>query len=305
VTKRRDLVLSWCLLAELGGGCDRGPQPEFEPSPRGADAPDRPAAGAGDGPVERAWVGVIVAGRAVDVRAGFTAGITMIPVEVGAHVLPGDPLALLDPRTRDEDLAMRGAELDGARARVREASIELRTARLELERTRALERDAHVAAVELERALLDVERLEAAHARARADARQVETARARAAREHTERRIVAPFAGVVSRRYITAGATVTEGSPVVRLLESSTPKIVFGIDAEEARPALGAEVRVSTSDGQPVGTASVVAVRPDADPRTGIVAVEATLACAEQALCEHARGVVVRSTVLPSRHPPP
>ncbi len=240
------------------------------------------------------WVGVIVARRSVDVRGAFGGEVTGLPVRVGQTVTRGEPLVELDPWGADEDIRMRSAELKSAQARVREADVERRGARRERDRVRRLHTDGFASQVEFDRAEFALERLAAAHSRANADAHRVRTALERSRRQRLERTISAPFDGVIARLHVDVGDSISARSPLVRVLESSTPMVAFAIEQDALRPALGTPVVVETTDGSRRWSATVASVQPDADPRTGLVAVQAEFEDANAEECRHAMAVVVR-----------
>ncbi len=187
----------------------------------------------------------------------------------------------------------REAALELTRA-VREADVERRGARRERDRVRRLHTDGFASQVEFDRAEFALERLAAAHSRANADAHRVRTALERSRRQRLERTISAPFDGVIARLHVDVGDSISARSPLVRVLESSTPMVAFAIEQDALRPALGTPVVVETTDGSRHWSATVASVQPDADPRTGLVAVQAEFEDANAEECRHAMAVVVR-----------
>ena len=242
------------------------------------------------------WLGVVVASRAVEVRAPTDATITSLTVDVGQHVGLGDLLVQLDLASATEDQRLRDALAESAKARAREADVERKGAENERDRVRRLHAEGHASRSDLEIAEQAVAAAEATHARTRADVRSRDVEVTRARRRRLERRVVAPFSGVVARRHVAAGDVVREGGALLRLLETRAPRVAFAVDrdAAGARPQAGDPVIVSTPDGSRVWSATVDAVHPDADLRTGLQKFEAALDCPVAKLCPHGTPVVVR-----------
>lgn len=242
---------------------------------------------------EQGWRGVIVASRSVDVRGEFGGQITAMPPTVGQTVAEGDPLAQLDRSVAKEDTRMRRAELRSAKARVREATVDRTSASKERGRVDRLHSDGFASREELDAAELALARTDATLAGAQADLSEVQAALERSTRQQAERTITAPFGGIVARRYVEVGDILAIGEPVVRLLEASSPIVAFAIPAGAAVPRSGSEVEVVATDGSASWSGTVVSAQPDADPRTGLLAVRARLGCQPSEGCAHATPVVV------------
>lgn len=136
-----------------------------------------------------------------------------------------------------------------------------------------------------ERELQRVERLfdqqlvsEDAFEKARREARDARHAADLARLELTRTGIVAPFPGLVLRRHLDPGNTVTSGTPVYTLADISP--LYADVDVPErhvARLSAGQAVRL-TPDAAPQGVDAVIErIAPAVDPATGTVKVTLTV----------------------------
>lgn len=234
-------------------------------SGRGDEAPSAGATGPAAGgraaripavevaPVERATVTqrAVHAGEltadAVDVAARVAGRLPDVAVRVGDRVVAGAELARVDDAELHHQVAEVRAQERAARAAGARARSELRGARSELKRVSGLVDDQLVSRVELE--ALEA-RVAALSADADAAVAQAEQARARLGgleQRITDSRVTAPFAGVVSRRYLDPGAYVQPGTPVVRLVGDGPLRVRFEVPEYEVRfAAAGGTVTVRT-----------------------------------------------------------
>lgn len=180
--------------------------------------------------------------------------VETIHADAGRRVAAGDPLVELD-RTLDElTLERLRAELEAARGELAEAE------RLRDE-TAPLAEKGLVPTTEAESAQANVRIRAADVARLRAEIRRQE--------ERIDRhRVLAPFAGVVSRRHVEVGEWVENGDPVFDLVATETlrmdvqvPQEHFGL-IREGTPAI---VRPEIRDGDGI-EAEVTERVPVSDP---------------------------------------
>jgi len=213
-------------------------------------------------------VGVLVAARVVDLTARFEGALVEVTAGLGATVEAGAVVARLASPEVEEDAASARAALVAAEAEAAHAGD--RHARLEA--LGGLVSGQEVADARLQRQL--------AAARARA-------ARARLA-DLAERAagalLVAPFRGIVARRYLEAGARVSAGAAIVRLLDAAEVRVRFALDEESARGlAAGAAFEVLAVPGTPWSPpggrlgGSITGIAPDRDPVVGLKLVEGRL----------------------------
>lgn len=176
--------------------------------------------------------GRVKAREEVTLTARIAAPLTALPKREGNRFEPGEILAHFDaPETRD---AVRSA-----REGVRAAEARVSQARSDEGRMRALLAQDVVAERDLEIAVLETASAEAALADARATLERWE--------ENTA--IAAPFAGVVARRHVDPGQTVSQGQALLDLRSLEVGEIEAAIP-ESALPDLAnARVGFQVNDG--------------------------------------------------------
>lgn len=199
------------------------------------------------------YLGLVVAGRKADLGFEIPGQVASLPPRQGTPVAAGEVIASLDDATLQARRRATAAELERVRA-------ELELAQLKSDRQRELRDTGAVS-----REAFDETRL-----RARALAAQVETETARLASidiELRKSRLVAPYAGVIADRYVSQGAVVSPGTPVVRLLETTAQEAHIGVAPARAARLVAGERHTLTLRGESF-EAELLSVRPDVDPVT-------------------------------------
>ncbi|MGD8496548.1 MAG: efflux RND transporter periplasmic adaptor subunit [Gemmatimonadales bacterium] len=177
----------------------------------------------------------------VQENVGVGTPITSIRVEVGDRVNAGQLLATLE----DSD----------ARIDVAGAEPEAEIAASNLRRVQELRKTGAVSEAELEDAVYASRTAEAAVEKARLNLSRTE--------------IRAPFAGVVSRRYVRVGDVVDDKTPLFRVTALAPLRARLLVpESEVAAFGTGASVRITAADGT-TGTARVIIVGPTIDPGSG------------------------------------
>jgi HlyD family secretion protein len=183
-------------------------------------------------------------------RAGTVAAL---PYREGAKVARGAPLVVLDSTTAvaHRDAARR--DLDAAVAAHESAhAAEVLASRL-LTRTQELRARGMAAEAALDEAR---SRADVARAEMRLTEARVESARAAvrvATDELSHMMVLAPFAGVIARRNVDLGESVTPGQVVIELFDPGRPYVSCPIDERDAgrlREGLSARVTIDTYPGQ-------------------------------------------------------
>jgi membrane fusion protein (multidrug efflux system) len=240
----------------------------------GADAPSGPAA-----PpvmVERASAhtvmdriqatGQLVAQAEATVAAQVGGEITGIVADEGAAVAAGEPIVAIDPERRQLELENAQASLLQAQAQEREAARE----------AQRLEKLAGRGAVS--QAQLDEARTRRDFARSGAAAAEAQLGLAQRALRDAS--VVAPFAGLVARRFVNPGEFVAVGAPLFHLVTLDPVEVEFHLaEVDSARVAAGqrVEVRVASFPDEVFG-AEVTLVAPTIDPAARTRRVKAVLA---------------------------
>jgi RND family efflux transporter MFP subunit len=204
----------------------------------------------------------------VDVMAKVAGYIKQINVDVGDRVKEGDPLATLEIPEMKDDLNRANAAVERSNADVTHASDEVRRAEsahdiAHLSYTRlqavAAKRPGLIAQQEIDVAQskdLEAEAQVAAAKSAVASAtQQVDVNKAELAKIHTMldyTRVIAPFTGVITKRYADTGSMIqagtasqTQAMPLVKLSENSLLRLILPVP-ESAVPGvhIGQQVEV-------------------------------------------------------------
>jgi RND family efflux transporter MFP subunit len=258
-------------------------------------APPAPAAAPPPSAAPAEYLGVIVAEQAVDVAANLDGRLADVLVRIGDRVERDAPIATLDLRTLESDLAVARAEVKAARAMEAQAKLQLSDAQARLERSAKL--GALIPAADL-----DAARHEQKLAATRLDSARagVAEATARVAKlevSRTDARVRAPFAGVVAARYLDPGALVHATTPIVRLISADTLRVRFAIPEDDARGlSAGTRVRARVPSAGITIAGTVESVAPEVDPAARMIFAEARLDPPAPPAAHPPAGVVARVT---------
>ncbi len=250
-------------------------------------------------------LGTLSAGREGSVSADISGRVVGIPaaIDLGSVVRAGDVMAQVD--AKDFRIAVRkaAAQVAGARARVRKASVDierqrklvalnreqLRLARAEHQRLTRLLKQGLVSNQEAERQELAWRRIEeelesarsgergteALHAIAEAELALAEVQLEQARETLRDTDIRAPFAGVIAQKNVTLGERVAPGQVLFQLADIETVKLDVRIPAADIHrlgPRITANVRVRGLEEDFTG--QVANIGPQADRQTRSFPVE-------------------------------
>jgi RND family efflux transporter MFP subunit len=237
--------------------------------PADAGMPPLPAldtvvVGTGEGVATgQAWDGVVEAVQRADLGAQTHGRVTRVTVDVDDRVRAGEILVRL---TAVEQQA--GA--DTARAQVRAAEAAAAEAESNYRRFASLADGQYVPRAQLDQARAGRDRAVAARDAARAQL-------SLAARQADYTVVRAPFAGVVSARYVEPGESIAPGQPLLSLYVPGALRIEVQVPQSTAAAIADAgSARVQFADGRSTDAAEVI-VHPVADPRTHSVGVRVLL----------------------------
>jgi len=217
-----------------------GNRPQEVPAaqPRVHPYADRgPAPAPTQAPEARGFLGVIVAGEAVELSTTLEGRLESLRVQLGDRVRRGEVIATLDSRALRRELAIVEAQLLSSRAEEEAASYMKAEAAEKLQRrdeprqlqTGAISEEELAAARYQER--MATARLNGARALVRQHEARVEQLRQRL----SEATLVAPFDAVVGSRYVDPGAVIASGRPIVHLLRVDEGfKVRFAIPEKQA-----------------------------------------------------------------------
>jgi membrane fusion protein, multidrug efflux system len=194
-------------------------------------------------PTATSHVAVLYSELDAEVGPRMAGVIRSVHADLGDAVQPGQLLA----------------QLDDARqvARVSSASAARDLARAEYERMNGLLQGGYVTTAQHEEALYRMRIADAALQEA-----EVEL-------QHT--RVVAPFAGVVTRRMTGAGRSVEEGRPLFRVTALRPLRALVRVPERDARAIRAGSRATLTADGGEDVAAAVIRVSPAVDPGSGTV----------------------------------
>ncbi len=218
-------------------------------------------------------LGRLVASQRGEVATRVAGGVQRMEVQVGDRVAAGDVMALVD------EVRLQ-ARCDLAHARVMAANAQISAERadlslLEQERARLIRlRDsAAFSPAALDDKAQEIEAALARIARAEAQLEEASAELALAERDLADARVVAPYPGVVTQRYVSAGGYVQTGEPVVALIDDTSLEIEADIPSDQARRLRPGEAVGAAFESGPAFEARVRALVPDENPLTRTVAV--------------------------------
>lgn len=218
--------------------CARSPEPVGEPAARA------PLPGAvyvvHDTTIDATFdaAGIAAPLQQATLSTKLMATVTAVLVTEGDVVAAGQPLVRLDAR----ELSAKSAQVA---ASVAEAQAMHRDATTQANRIRALYSDSAAT-----RAQLDA--VETGLARAEAGLRTANAAASELGAVSSYAVIRAPFAGIVTKRYVDPGAFASPGSPLVAVQDASRLRITASATPDAARGLRRGQSLAATIEGRPV-----------------------------------------------------
>ncbi len=197
-------------------------------------------------------IGTLFANESVTITAKTQGIIRSLDFEDGQTFKRGDQIAAIDAGEQDAALNLELANLEQQKK--------------SLERTMGLVAEQHVSQSKVDETVALVKKAEASVAAARV--------------RSGDRRIVAPFPGIVGTRRISVGALVSPGAVITTLDDISEVKLDFAIPETfmaALRPGLDIEAMASAYAGETF-KGHVIAVDSRVDPVTRSVGVRAVIA---------------------------
>jgi membrane fusion protein (multidrug efflux system) len=273
----RTIVLAATAAAMASCG---GTKPETSPAPRAESqaSPNRtPAPAVGDSSLS--ITGPLIVEHQVDVTAQRDGIVSSISADSGARVAAGTILARLDDRQLT-------ANLEAARAKTRGIAADLKNWEAESEVLKA----DYVRAQRLwNEKLIAEEQLQ--HAKYKAESDQWDVLRVKEQlntakeEEHSleleleKTRIMAPFSGLVARRYVREGQSVAKGDRLFWVTAEGPLRVRFTLPEKYLRQLKKGQVLPLNSPDLPAEkySAKVVEVSPVVDPSSATIEVLAEL----------------------------
>ncbi|HUO86672.1 MAG TPA: efflux RND transporter periplasmic adaptor subunit [Thermoanaerobaculia bacterium] len=207
----------------------------------------------GDFTPETVYVGTLQADTSADIAVRSAGPLVEVSAEVGQRVRRGQVLARIDAADERERIAQARANLAMAEATLDQRRAALGIAQTTAERTRALFEQSLVPHQQL-----DAIDAEVAGARAQVAVAEAQVAQARAALSAgqvalEQTLIVAPFSGVVGRRYLDLGSYASQNDPVFQIADLSTIRVTVALPERQAalvEPGLPATLTLRSLPGE-------------------------------------------------------
>lgn len=213
-------------------------------------------------------VGRLVSMRMGDIAARISGPIEELKVEVGDRVTKGQVLAVLDSETLVADAKLAQSELQEAKADLATWQAESDVARTELKRQEGLRKSTAFSQARFEDAEKKLAVAESRVERARANVSIKKSNLERKQIDVEYGTVLAPYSGVVMRRFTEAGAFVNRGDPVARLIGDKALEVeAFVPNARLNGLPVGRTVEFRLDDGS-VHKAKVRSVLPSENPQT-------------------------------------
>jgi membrane fusion protein (multidrug efflux system) len=274
------MILAAVLLAGGAAGCssDSGTERAAAAAPsRPAPAPPPPAAALS--PASREIPAVLTVEHEVDVLAEHDGVVLEMFVDEGSKVEPGAVLAKLDSREVESQLEQARADLKISEYNVKFNEAELHANQARLQRAQLMFKEGLGSKADLDEAEFkakgsgyDLESWKAAVEKRRAAVRALEL-------ELDRTRIHAPFAGVISRRYLRQGEMVAKGAKCFRLSQLGPLLVEFQVpETDPRKPEANQEVQGTlASDANRTFQVRITRVSPVVDAASGSYEVTAML----------------------------
>lgn len=221
--------------------------------------------------------GPLVVENQVDVAAQREGVVAKILVDVGARVRKGQLLAQLDDRQLSADRDAAKAKADGMQADYQHWEADLKLRQADLSRAEQMWKAQLITAQQLDHERYSVQSGTFFLVRQAEDLKNAAAALKSAQLEMDKTRIVAPFDGVVARRYVRAGQKVTLNDRLFWITATGPLNVKFTLPQEfVGKVKVGDKVQVvSPFDRRESHVAKVTLVSPVVDPASGTIELQA------------------------------
>jgi len=273
------VLLAMLAVTVLLPGCSSNVTPADAAAAPAAKAAAATISPAQSTPADYIASGPIVVENQVELAAQRDGAVAEVFVETGAFVKKGQLLAQLDDRqlTADRDAA-------AAKARSMEADLKnwesgAKVARAERDRSEQLWKANIIAKEQAEKTSYQYDATEFEVERQREDMKYAQETLRSLQFELEKTRIIAPFDGVVARRYLHVGQEVAKNDRLLWISAVGPLRVKFALpEAYLGRVRRGTELNVMTvATPDEVHQARVVLVSPVVDPSSDTIDVTAEL----------------------------
>jgi len=217
------------------------------------------------------FLGRFIARDQADVAARVSGPVAEIMVDVGDRVAAGDVLVRVDDARFSALLELQQMELQELAAGFEAALASQATAQQDIERQERLRGSAAFSQARFEDAQQTLIRASALANEAQARLRSAEVQVDLAAIDLAETRILAPFDGVVTARFVQPGEYLSTGAPVLTLVSDRDMEIdvaVPGAQVAALEPGMIAGFVRGDPQSDPVHDAVIRAILPIEDSQT-------------------------------------
>ena len=216
---------------------------------------------------QRVYAGQIVPSRVAELGFKMTGRVTQVMVDIGATVLPGQPLAQLDTAELAAHVRSAEANIALAQANIGAMKAEVLLARNTERRFRQLREQGHTPKQTYDETYLNLRIKQSQLTVAKAQLKSTVAAHEAVQVAKADATIAAPFAGTIQARYVDEGSQVNPGEPILRIVEEGLLEAHIGIPG-----IVGARLVPETSytvrwNGQTF-SALLASVLPEIDPAT-------------------------------------
>jgi len=273
-------ILTPCLLLALMG-CSSPPASSPPASAASQTTAPTSTAPADPNALARAQdvLSVLSVEHEVDVRAQREGTVQQLVAEEGRHVQAGELLGRLDDRAMQSELDKARADLLVAQNNVKYKQAENQAKEANLKRQQLLRSSGLSSDADLEQAEFEAKatayEIDSWNALVKSNQAQIQSLQIEL--EQTQFR--APFSGVVARRYVRVGQTVTKDDPCFRVSQLGPLQVNFQVpESSNEKPAVGGAVRLSVvSNANRTLSARIIKVGPTVDPASDSFDVTAQL----------------------------
>ncbi|HLV02032.1 MAG TPA: efflux RND transporter periplasmic adaptor subunit [Acidobacteriota bacterium] len=168
-----------------------------------------------------------------DLSSRISGRLKEVLVRIGDRVNAGDIIAIIDDADLQRQYEEYRAQVAVEEANLLEIKARLSEAEQERSRMETLLEDGLVSTQDTESVRATEEALQAQYQAIQARKLQSQARVELLSQQLEETRVLAPFAGIVSERYLNPGEFVQPGTPIVRLVESGPLRVLFWVPEEE------------------------------------------------------------------------
>jgi membrane fusion protein (multidrug efflux system) len=221
--------------------------------------------------------GPLVVENQVDVAAQREGVVAKIMADVGTPVKKGQLLAQLDDRQLAADRDAARAKADGMKADYKHWQAQLKMREADLARSKAMWEAQLITAQQFEHDRYAVESGKFFLQRQEEDLKNAAAALQSTQLELDKTRIVAPFNGVVARRYVRAGQKVALGDRLFWVTATGPLNVRFTVPQELAAKVHHGELVSLLAPGAAGAEheAKITLISPVVDPSSGAIEVQA------------------------------